>query len=36
MKMVEDPLIIAKHEMLPLFDVKIELQGVELDTQQPK
>jgi dynein heavy chain len=25
-----DPLIIAKHEMLPLFDVKIELQGQEI------
>eukprot|EP00929_Paragymnodinium_shiwhaense_P077081 TRINITY_DN3967_c0_g2_i2.p1 TRINITY_DN3967_c0_g2~~TRINITY_DN3967_c0_g2_i2.p1 ORF type:complete len:4576 (+),score=1729.31 TRINITY_DN3967_c0_g2_i2:93-13820(+) len=25
-----DPLIIAKHEMLPLFDVKVELQGDEV------
>ncbi|CAL1157532.1 unnamed protein product, partial [Cladocopium goreaui] len=30
-----DPLIIARHEMLPLFDVKIELQGTEIVFDPP-
>ncbi|CAJ1459802.1 unnamed protein product, partial [Effrenium voratum] len=30
-----DPLIIARHEMLPLFDVKIELQGDEIVFDPP-
>ncbi|CAE7211087.1 ODA4 [Symbiodinium pilosum] len=30
-----DPLIIARHEMLPLFDVKIELQGDEIAFDPP-
>jgi len=30
-----DPLIIAKHEMLPLFDVKIELQNKEIIFEPP-
>ncbi|CAE8644925.1 unnamed protein product [Polarella glacialis] len=30
-----DPLIIARHEMLPVFDVKIELEGDEINFEPP-